>query len=79
MTADEAREPAQAAERPEPPGIDAVVGRVEQPQVAPAVAVGPQHGLLAAVVRQQPLGAQVDDQAGVLLGPAAVLALVAAR
>ena len=64
--------------RPEATGVDAVVGRVEQPQVPAAVAVGPQHRLLAALAGQESLGAQVDDQAGVLLRSPAVLPLVAA-
>ena len=59
-------------------GVDAVVGRVEQPEVAAAVAVGPQDRLLARRCRQQALGPEVADQAGVLLGAPAVLALVAA-
>ena len=59
------REPAEGAE---PAGVDTVVGRMEQAQVAPAVAVGPDNRV-GAVRRKQALGTQVHDEAGVLLGP----------
>ena len=49
-------------------GVHTVVRRVEQAQITAAVAVGPQHRLLAAGVREQPAGAEVADQPGVLLG-----------
>ena len=54
-----------------------MVGRAEQPQVAPAVAVGPQLGLVVAPA-EKAVGPQMDDQPGVLLRPPAVLPLVAA-
>src|SRR5580698_4802386 len=71
-------EPAQAPERTQAPGVHAMVRRVEQAQIAPAVAVGPQHRLLAALVREQAARAEVADEPGVLLRAAAVLSLVAA-
>ena len=46
-------EPPQPPERAQASGVHAVVRRVEQAQITAAVAVGPQHGLLAAVVREQ--------------------------
>ena len=56
-----------------------MVGRVEQAEVTPAVAVGPQHGVLAAVVGEQALRPEMADETGVLLRPPAVLALVTTR
>src|SRR5581483_2246464 len=74
----EAGKAPKASPGPELAGVDAVVGGAEQAQIAAAVAIGPQHRLLAAVGAEQSIGPQVPDQARILLGATAVLALVAA-
>ncbi len=58
----EAGEPAQAPERPQQTGVDAVVGRAEQSQVTAAVPVGPELRLIVAPT-EQAVGPQMDDQA----------------
>src|ERR1700733_9438197 len=71
----------QAGERSQPsppsqlPEVDAVVRRLQQAQVTPAVAVGPEFGS-AAVGPHEPLGFQVLDETTELLGPPAVLSVV---
>src|SRR5579862_569595 len=66
--------PAEAAEPSETPGVDGVVGGLEQAAVAPAIAVGPEDRL----VRPETLAPDPRRDPRVLLGAATVLALVAA-
>ena len=73
----EAGEPAQAPEGPQQTGVDAVVGRAQQPQVTAAVPVGPELRLIV-TPPEQAVGPQMDDQARIFLSATAVLPFVAA-